>query len=236
MIYNEDCISGMPKHFEDKSVSLIVSDPPFGISETGFHKHYNRNEDKIIGGYTEAPQDYYNFTKDWMAQCQRILKDNGSMYVFSGWNNLYDVLKVANDLDLTTINHIIWHYNFGVYTRKKFVSSHYHILYFKKHPKAKPTFNTNCRFEDTRIENKSPLYKDLQDVWTINKEFRPKMARNKNKLPEKLVAKMIQYSSNKDDIVFDPFLGNGTTAVVAKKLERIPAGFEINKEAFQLFV
>jgi len=234
MIYNEDCITGCPKYFQDESVDLIICDPPFGINESKMDKHYNRDDTNVIKGYAEAPKDYYKFSLDWITQAKRILKHNGSFYIISGWTNLIDILNTCKQLDLFLINHIIWKYNFGVYTSRKFVSSHYHILYLKKNKNSKVTFNTHCRYKgDNKDANGgSILYRDMEDVWVINKEYRRGEVKNQNKLPERLLEKIISYSSNSSDVVCDFFLGNFTTAVVAKRMKRIPAEFEINKNSF----
>lgn len=234
MIYNEDCINGSKSHFKDEQMDLIICDPPFGINESTFDKHYNRKENNIISGYKEAPKDYNSFSYEWLKEAKRILKENGSIYVISGWTNLHHIINAMEKLGFNIINHIIWKYNFGVYTKKKFVSSHYHIIYATKCNKSKPVFNTNCRFgsQEKDTNGGSLVYQDLEDVWIINKEFSPGQIKNKNKLPEELLSKIIQYSSNKDDKICDFFLGNFTTAIVAKKLGRQTFGFELNKESF----
>lgn len=230
-IYNEDCILGAKNYLNDSTADLIICDPPFGIEGNTLHKHYNRNEGNVISGYVEAPDDYYTFSREWLTQAIRVLKQNGSMYIVSGWTNLRHLLNAVEDVGFYLINHIIWKFNFGVFTQKKYVSSHYHILYLKK-PKGKPKFNTNCRFSNQRDESGSPLYRDLEDVWMIKKEYKPGQIKNKNKLPDALVEKMIAYSSDEGDTICDFFLGNFTTAFVALKMGRIPIGFEINKESF----
>jgi site-specific DNA-methyltransferase (adenine-specific) len=233
MIYNEDCIEGAKKYLKDSSVDLIICDPPFGIDETTFHKHYNRDESNVLEGYVEAPDDYAEFSHQWMEQAKRVLKDDGSFYVFSGWTNLIHILNAGEKLGLYTINHIIWKYNFGLNTKNKFVTSHYHVLFYKKIKNNK--FNTFSRFGQLEKDKhgKSLLYKDLEDVWMINKEYQPGEIKNKNKLPEAIIEKIILYSSNEEDIVVDFFLGNFTTASVAKKLNRISGGFEINELAYK---
>jgi site-specific DNA-methyltransferase (adenine-specific) len=65
------------------------------------------------------------------------MKDDGSMYIVSGWSNLSSIYKALDKLDLYTINHIVWKYNFGVATKSKFVSAHYHIFYISKNKKTK---------------------------------------------------------------------------------------------------
>lgn len=236
-IYNCDCIEGSKKHFKDGSMDLIICDPPFGINESKFDKHYKRDAENVVEGYVEAPPDYSDFSFKWISEAKRILKDTGSMYIISGWSNLSDILNTINKLSLYVENHIIWKYNFGVSTSKKFVSSHYHILYIKKSKDYGTIFNKNCRFGDDEKDenNRSLLYKDMEDVWVINKEYSPKQVKNQNKLPEELLKKIILYSSNRGDSICDFFLGNFTTAIVAKKLGRNPYGFEINKNSFDIF-
>jgi len=234
-IYCEDCIDGAKKHIKSESVDLIICDPPFGINETSFDKHYKRKEDcLIIDGYVEAPSDYYKFTHDWISEAKRVLKPDGSFYIISGWSKLKEILNVLDDLDLCLQNHIIWKYNFGVFTRNKFVTSHYHILYVLKSDKAKPTFNTHCRFGsgEKDLYGKSLNYQDMEDVWTITKEFHQSKKKNKNKLPTALIEKMLLYSSNAGDVVCDFFQGNFTTASCSIDLGRIPIGFELNSESY----
>lgn len=231
-IYNTDCISGARQWLSAASIDLFLADPPFGIAGDKLHKHYNRDENNVLAGYVEAPEDYYEFSLAWLTEAKRILKATGSMYIVSGWSNLHHILNAINALNLVLINHIIWKFNFGVYTSRKYVTSHYHILYVKLN-KSKPVFNTNCRFTNQdRDNNRSLLYRDMEDVWIINKEYQPGQIKNKNKLPDELIEKMILYSSNEGNHVCDFFLGNFTTAYVAKRLNRIPIGFEINPESF----
>lgn len=232
-IYNKECISGANRHFGDETVDLIICDPPFGIGELKFDKHYARDESKVLDGYIEAPFDYCEFSCRWIEQGARILKPNGSMYIISGWTHLREVLIAADAYGMELVNHIIWKYNFGVATQKKFATSHYHILYLKKKG-GKPLFNTHCRYgpQHKTGSGKSALYADMEDVWVIPREYQPGEVKNKNKLPEALLEKIILYSSNPGDVVCDFFLGNFTTAVVARKLGRIPCGFEINVKSF----
>lgn len=233
-IYNEDCIEGAKNRFDAESVDLIICDPPFGINESSFDKHYKRKKDDLVGGYVEAPENYYKFSHDWISEAKRILKKTGSIYIVSGWNNLKDILVAADDLNLYLINHITWKYNFGVYTKSKYVTSHYHILYYSKCSKVKPTFNQYCRFgpKEKDLYGKSLVYQDMEDVWVINKEYHQGKKKNKNKLPDALLEKIILYSSNEKDTVCDFFQGNFTTASNAIKLGRVPTGFELNKESY----
>jgi len=230
-IYNDDCLNNK---IPDNSIDLGIFDPPFGLGESSFDKHYKRNSKYVIQGYQEAPKDYEQWTMRWLSEAKRILKDNGSMYVFMGHTNLRYLLNAANVLELNEINHLIWKYNFGVYTKKKFVTCHYHILYYSKSPKAKVTFNTNCRYgmQEKNDKGGSLVYSDLEDVFAINRDYLPKEKKNQNKLPEELINKLILYSSNPNDVVCDFFLGNFTTAYCALRLGRKICGYEINEDSF----
>lgn len=232
--YNEDCITGCKEHIDDNSIDLIITDPPYGINGDKLHKHYNRNEDYVIDGYIEIPQkEYAEFSLNWIKEAERILRPGGSIYIVSGYTNLIDILNALRKTKLQEVNHIIWKYNFGVYTKNKYISSHYHILYYTKKGK-KPKFNTYCRYGQTEKDEKggSLNYQDREDVWIINREYKPGKIKNKNELPQELLIKMIQYSSNENDIVCDLFLGSFSTAKVAIGLNRDAIGFEKSKSAF----
>lgn len=231
-LWNDDCIEGSKKHLKDNSIDLIICDPPFGINETSFHKHYNRDESTIIEGYVEAPKDHAKFTLDWIEQAKRILKQDGTFYIISGWSNLKDILVAIDTHGLFLLNHCIWKFNFGVNTSKKFVTSHYHVLRCSKEVNVK--FNTFCRFgpQEKDDNGSSLLYQDLEDVFVINKEFSPGEVKNKNKLPTELIQKLVLYSSNENDEVCDFFMGNFTTAHVAHGLGRKVSGFEMNENSF----
>jgi len=228
-----NCIKAMQLLHHNK-IDLIITDPPFAIDFKAKKANYNRTASRVMKGYNEIkPEDYYDFTFDWMSQARRILKESGSMYVFSGWNNLKDILMALDDTGFTTINHVIWKYQFGVVTKKKFVTSHYHCLYVCKNEK-KRKFYPFSRFKKTAKtkEGRSLHYRDKEDVWDIKREYWTGDEKTPTKLPAQLIEKMLQYSSKKGDVVFDPFLGSGQVAVLSKSLGRKYLGFEIVKEYY----
>lgn len=211
-IQYRDCISGMHALPGD-SIDCIIADPPFGLSFTGKESIYNRDDRYVRSGYQEARGDYAEFSKKWIAVLPRIMKPTSTAWIFSGWTNLIDILNAARDAKLLLINHIIWRYQFGVFTQRKFVTSHYHVLFFSK--------TENYYFNKI---NHYPL-----DVWDINRTYRKGEVKNGTKLPEELIQRCIDFSTRPGDVVLDPFMGNGTTAVVAKANFRHYVGFELNK-------
>lgn len=230
-IYNVNCIDGM-KLLPQNKIDLIVTDPPFAIDFKATKQNYNRTASRVMQGYNEIKQkDYYDFSVKWMEQAFRILKESGSMYVFSGWNNLKDILSALDDVGFVTINHIIWKYQFGVVTKTKFVTSHYHCVYVCKNPK-KRKFYPFVRFGKNQktSEGRSLHYKDKEDVWDIKREYWTGDQKTPTKLPAEVIKKILQYSSKEGDLVCDPFLGSGQVAVVSKQINRNYLGFEIVKK------
>jgi len=213
-IYFIDCIKGM-KELPRECIDLIIADPPFGLDFTGKESIYNRNSEFVIDDYGEVKGDYYNFTESWISEISRIMKQTSSTYIFSGWTNLEAVLRSIREAGLTVLNHLVWQYQFGVFTRKKFVTSHYHLLFVVKNQK-KYYFN--------KIEH-YPI-----DIWDIKRDYDQKKKKNGTKLPLKLIQRCIDFSTKPGDIILDPFLGNGTTAEAAKANYRHFIGFEMNEK------
>ncbi len=233
-IYNQDCIEGM-KSIPENRIDLVVTDPPFAIDFKANKPNYNRISSRVISGYNEIrPANYYDFTFRWMSEVFRILKNSGSMYVFSGWNHLKDILQALDDVGFITINHLIWKYQFGVVTRKKFVTSHYHCLYVCKDNKERKFFPFSRFDKDEKTTTgKSLHYMDKEDVWTIKREYWNGSEKTPTKLPSEIIKKILQYSSEERDVVLDPFLGSGQVAVVSKLLKRKFLGFEIVPDYYQ---
>ena len=227
-IYNQDCIKAMSL-VPENTVDLVITDPPFAINFKAKKANYNRTASRVLSGYNEIKaEDYYDFTHAWMSQVFRILKDSGSMYVFSGWNNLKDILCALDDIGFTTINHIIWKYQFGVVTKRKFVSSHYHCLYVCKDDKKRKFFGfARFKKDEKTKEGRSLHYKDKEDVWYIKREYWHGVEKTPTKLPTEIIENLLEYSSEQDDLILDPFLGSGQVAVTSKHLKRKFLGFEL---------
>ena len=209
----EDCIEGM-RRLEPESIDCIVADPPFGLSFTGMEGIYNRDYRYVKRGYREALGDYAEFSRKWISELPRIMKNVATAWIFSGWTNLFEILEALKDSELNLVNHIIWRYQFGVYTERKFVTSHYHLLFLSK-SKSEYYFNKIQHY---------PL-----DVWEINRTYRKGEVKNATKLPGELVRRCLDFTTKPGDVVLDPFMGNGTTALIAKANFRHYVGFEVNE-------
>jgi len=233
-IYNMDCIEGMAR-IAPESVDLVITDPPFAIDFKPHRGNYNRTQSRVMQGYREfAADEYLEFSRAWMSGVRRVLKPSGSLFIFSGWNNLKDILIAADEIGYTTVNHIIWKYQFGVVCKRRFVTSHYHCLYLCAND-AERKFHQSARFgpEDRSPDGRSLRYRDMEDVWDIKREYWHGDRKTPTKLPAELIEKILQYTSDENDLVMDPFLGSGQVAVVSKGLNRQYIGFEIVEEYYR---
>ena len=206
---------------------LIFADPPFNI---GYK--YDKYHDKV------KKNNYVAWTKDWMAACKKVLKPTGSFYIAIGDDYAANVKLIAEELGLVMRNWIIWHYTFGQQTKNKFARSHTHIFYFVN-DKNNFTFNDyavrvlsdrQLIYNDKRA---NPAGKMPDDVWNnyprVCGTFKERAGWHPCQMPESLLARIISVSSNSSDCVLDPFVGSGTTAVVAYNLGRSYCGIDVSK-------
>jgi site-specific DNA-methyltransferase (adenine-specific) len=233
-VYNQSCIEGMREHVLDNSVDLVFTDPPYGIDGDGLDVHYHRDESNVVPGYVDIPlSQYREFSSNWIRECERVLRPGGSIYIVSGYTNLHHILNALHETELEEVNHLIAKYTFGVNATKKWISSHYHIMFWQKPDKGsqKRTFNHLYKW----IDNKDS-YNDRLSVQDMPRDYKPGQIKNKNQLSEDFIEKFILYSSNRGDTVLDCFGGGFTTARTALRYGRKFVGFELNKNAFDAFV
>jgi site-specific DNA-methyltransferase (adenine-specific) len=226
-ILHGDCIELLGKVTEPFA-DLVFADPPFNV---GFR--YDKYHDKL------EKNNYLAWTRDWMAECVRLLLPHGSLYVAIADDYAAQIRLIGEDLGLSVRNWIIWNYTFGQQTTQKFAKSHTHILYFVKDVK-------NFVFNDFAIRvpsDRQLFYNDARanstgkipdDTWScysrICGTFKERQGWHPCQMPELLLARIISASSNPGDLVLDPFSGSGTTAATALQLGRDYCGIEISED------
>lgn len=226
-IHNCDCIPFM-NSLPDGVIDCIIADPPYGLGFGKGHETYNRDDSLVLDGYVEVdPLLYPQWSKIWIESATKLLKGDGSFFIVTGHTHLEYVMTGARDAGLKLRDHIIWQYPFGVYTKNKFVVSHYSILHYCKDLKKVKFYG------DAREQETTASYHDRSSVWQINREnWKGGVLKTPTNLPKELIKKMVEYSSIPGDLVFDPFLGSGQTAYVAKELGRNYLGCELCKNYF----
>ena len=191
------------KKIPDKSIDLIVTDPPYNLS-----KDYGNYQDKL------EFDEYLDFSRKWLFEAKRVLKDDGTIYVFMGMkyiSYIYNILE--QELGMYFNSWITWFYTQGIGKTKGYSPRHDDILMFTKSSK-KFTFN----LDTIRVPQK--YYRSVNNMRGANPgnvwEFSHMHYCNKNRKkhptqkPEGLYERMILASSNEGDTILDPFLGSGT--------------------------
>lgn len=209
-------------------VDLVFADPPFNIGYEYDAYHDDMDYD-----------DYVAWTRRWMAACHRVLKPNGSFYIAIGDGYAAEVRMIGRELGLALRNWIIWHYTFGQNRRSMFANSHTHIFYFVKDPTCFTFNDEQVRFPSARHTEYSdkrahPMGRVADDVWgefpRVCGTFAERAGWHGCQMPEALLMRIVRVSSNPGDVVLDPFVGSGTTAVAAAKLDRHYVGIDISKK------
>jgi site-specific DNA-methyltransferase (adenine-specific) len=227
------------KTIQDKSINLIFADPPYNIG-----KNFGNNIDKW-----ETTEGYIKWCQSWINECMRILKDDGTMYFMTA-TQFMPFLDVFVSAKYNVLSRIVWTYDSsGVQCKKMFGSLYEPILMINKSKNSNYTFNA----DEILVEAKTGSQRNLIDyrkdppqpyksekvpgnVWNIPRvRFRMDEYENHpTQKPEKLLERIIKASSNKGDIILDPFAGSFTTLAVANKLGRLGIGIELNPEYYKI--
>ena len=224
------------KKIPDKSFDLVFADPPYNMQ---IGEKLKRPDNSKVHGVNDKWDQFLNFkhydefSKEWLKECKRILKDNGSMWVIGTYHNIFRLGYHIQNLNYWILNDVIWRKNNPMPNFKgtRFTNAHETLIWASKRKKSKYTFN---------YQSLKCLNDDLQmrSDWTLpicnGKE---RLKKNGKKIhstqkPEALLHRIILATTNKGDLVCDPFIGTGTSAVVAKKLGRKYFGIEKDKKYF----
>jgi len=236
LIYNLDCLEAMAI-LPDQSINLTVTSPPYNIG-----KEY----ENLL-----PLDDYINWCEKWITEVYRLTLYDGAFWLNLGYLSIKNRAKAIpisyllwDKIPFYLIQEIVWNYGAGVAGSKFFSPRNEKFLWYVKNPEAY-TFNLddirdpNVKYPNQKKNGKirvNPLGKNPTDVW----EF-PKVTSGQNRsskertahpaqFPSAVIQRIIKASSHENEIVLDPFLGSGTTAMVALDLNRLVIGFEIRQD------
>lgn len=221
----------------NKTFNLIVIDPPYNLGKDFNGKKFMAMKD----------EDYENYLRSWFYKVCDKLTDDGTLYMCGDWKCCSSMQRVISER-LTIINRITWQREKGRGAMNNWKNGMEDIWFAVKNPKnyyfdvnsvmmkrkviapykvnGKPKDWEETNSGNYRITYPSNFWDDISiPFWSM-----PENTDHPTQKPEKLIAKLILASSKEGDVVFDPFLGSGTTAVTAKKLGRHYFGIEINRE------
>lgn len=244
ILYNIDSLVALEKINElNKIIDLTVTSPPYNIG-----KEY----EKVL-----TIDEYLEWSEKWMNLVYENTKEDGSFWLNVGYTPIKNKGKAVplayllwNKTKFFMIQELVWNYGAGVASKKSLSPRNEKVLWFVKNEKNY-TFNLddirdpNVKYPNQKKNGKlrvNQLGKNPSDVWQIPKVTSGKNRSSKERVkhpaqtPIELFKRLILASSNENDIVLDPFIGSGTTAVVAKKLNRYCIGFDLNKEYLDIAI
>ncbi|HOM61566.1 MAG TPA: site-specific DNA-methyltransferase [Anaerohalosphaeraceae bacterium] len=231
----------MDEKIPKSSINLIYADPPYNLSgkslslinnKTG-GPFYKMNKDWDI--WTE--EEYVNFTHLWIQKAWDVLKSNGSLYVSCTYHNIGEVIVVAKKIGFRLNNILTWYKTNAMpsITKRTFTHSTEYVCWFVKGKNW--VYNYDMLKELNPYKTKTGQKKQMRDFIEMpivqgrerlkgsdGRAFHP------TQKPEKLLELIITASSNKGDVILDPFFGTGTTGVVAQRLRRCWVGIEKDKD------
>ena len=219
------------KKIPDKSIDLVFADPPYNLQlRDTLYRPDQTTVEAVTNDWDkfDTYQVYDEFCLVWLKECKRVLKDGGALWVIGSYHNILRLGTSIQNLGFWILNDIIWHKTNPMpnFRGTRFTNAHETLLWCTTSRKAKYTFN----YQNLKELNEG---KQMRSDWHIPICAGKERLREDNnqrshptQKPEALLYRIMVSSTHKGDTVLDPFLGSGTTAVMAKKLQRNFIGFE----------
>lgn len=232
-IHIGDCIS-LLKKIPDSSVDLIFADPPYFLQLGGELTRPDQSKVNAVNDEWDKFDDYSaydKFSKSWIKECKRVLKDTGSIWIIGTYHNIFRIGVTLQDLGFWILNDIVWIKNNPMPNFKgtRFNNAHETMIWATKSEKSKFTFH----YHSMKAMNDDVQMRSDWNIPICQGDERIKVDGQKahsTQKPEELLYRIIISTSNVNDIVLDPFSGSGTTAAVAKRLGRNFIAFEREKK------
>ena len=228
-ILQQDCIEAM-RALPAKSIDCIFADPPYNLQLGG---DLNRPDGSHVDAVTDAWDKfdslaaYDAFTREWLAEARRILKDDGTIWAIGSYHNIFKVGSAIQDLGFWILNDIIWRKANPMPNFKgtRFTNAHETLIWASTGEKAKYTFNyRSMKTLNDEIQMRSdwefPICGGQERLKRGGTKVHP------TQKPEALLYRIMLASTKPGDVVLDPFFGTGTTGAVAKRLGRRWIGIE----------
>lgn len=231
-ILTGDCVDVM-RSLPDASVDAVFADSPYNL-QLGTKTLY-RPEDQTAARAVRdswdsfsSNKEYDDFTRAWLTECKRVLKPDGAMWVIGSYHNIFRLGAILQDLGFWILNDIVWVKTNPMpnFRGTRFTNAHETLIWATPRKTGKYTFN----YETMKKLNGG---KQMRSDWDLNiclgeerlKDKDGKSLHNTQK-PLDLLRRVILASTKPGDIILDPFMGSGTTAVAAKELNRQFIGIE----------
>lgn len=223
-LYNEDCLKVL-KTLPEKSVDLIFADPPYNLSGEGYLTTHSGKVAKLHKGNWDIIIDIHKFNEEWIKECIRVLSDSGTIWISGTLHNHPSIGVILKKLGLWIINDVIWFKrNATPLLSNNRLAPSTELIWFAS--------KTKKYFFNYELAKQINGGKQMRNLWEINAERHK--TQHPTEKPESLLERIILIASKEGQTVLDPFMGSGTTGVVARKLKRNFIGIEISTEYFNI--
>jgi len=243
-ILHGDTIS-LLRRFPDKSVDLVLADPPYNLSKGNNIRFQNKGLkgfggkwNKVMEDWDNLPfVDYMNFTYEWLKEIKRVLKPTGSVWVFGTYHNIGLINTIFQILEVEIINEVVWYKRnaFPNLAGRRLTASHETLLWAHAgNGRRNYYFDYQASKEFSEDSDKlKERGRQMRTVWDIpnNKNGEElRFGKHPTQKPLRVCRRIVKISSKPGDIVLAPFAGVGSECVAAKELGRRYIGIELEKE------
>ena len=230
VIYNDDAFNVLPS-IDSESVDLIVTDPPYFLSNGGISCSNGKMVSVDKGDWDKTSISIEDFYRKFLIQAKRVLKPNGTIWVFGTMHNIYYLGYLLQELEFKLLNNITWQKSNPPpnLSCRMFTHSTETIIWAKKNAESKHFFN----YELMKEINGGKQMKDVWTTSTINKKEKT-FGKHPTQKPIKIIKNIILASSKRDDLVLDCFMGSGTTIDACVQLGRKAIGIELDEGYFNI--
>jgi len=238
-ILGGDCIEAM-RSMPAKSVDLVFADPPYNLQlKENLYRPDNSRVDGVDDGWDrfDSFTAYDRFTRAWLGECRRLLKDTGTLWVIGTYHNIFRVGTALQDLDFWILNDVIWRKTNPMpnFRGTRFTNAHETLIWAAKSAEQRRyTFNYQAM---KALNDDLQMRSDwLLPLCTGAERLRGPDDRKAHatQKPEALLYRVLLASTQAGDVVLDPFFGSGTTGAMAKRLGRHFIGIERDEGYIEL--
>jgi len=229
-IIEGDCIAAM-QGMPDRSVDMIFADPPYNLQLGGdLYRPEGGRVDAVDNDWDKFAtfEVYDRFTRAWLAEARRVLKDDGTLWVIGSYHNIFRVGSALQDQGYWILNDIVWRKSNPMPNFKgtRFTNAHETLIWCAKSEKARYTFNYQAM---KALNDELQMRSDWNlPICSGNERLKDDAGHKAHptQKPEALLYRVLLACTRPGDIVLDPFFGTGTTGAVARRLRRRWIGIE----------
>ncbi|HEY4508395.1 MAG TPA: site-specific DNA-methyltransferase [Candidatus Paceibacterota bacterium] len=241
-LYNGDCIDILSE-LPENSVDMIFADPPYNLSNGGFSVHAGRrvSVDKGEWDKSKGLKKDWEFHLGWIKAARKVLKPHGTIWISGTYHSIYQCGFALQVSSFHILNDIAWFKPNASpnLSCRFFTASHETLIWARKERKARHTFNYDLMKNGSWPEDqlkKSGL--QMRSVWAMGtpKPIEKKFGKHPTQKPEELLKRVVLASTNKDDLILDPFAGSSTTGLVAYLFGRRFIGIDTEKKYLDLSI